>query len=68
MACAIQIRRLCGRVKPDFEPIMFKPAETLGKAIGLMEAMIRWFGKREMLHVMMDQSAQKPLCWEGDSM
>ena len=39
------------RVKPDFEPLMFKPAATLEKAIGLMEAMIRWFGKRDNFFV-----------------
>ncbi len=28
------------RVKPDFEPVMFKPTETLEQAIELMETML----------------------------
>ena len=39
---------------------------TLGKAIGLMEAMIRWFGKRDMFYVMTDLRSRKPICCEGD--
>jgi len=54
------------RVKPDFEPLMFKPTETLGKAIGLMEAMVRWFGKREMFFVIEDLRTREPVCCEGD--
>lgn len=54
------------KVKPDFEPLMFKPTETLGKASGLMEAMIRWFGKREHFYVIEDLRTRKPVCYEGD--
>jgi hypothetical protein len=45
---------------------MFKPAATLEKAIGLMEAMIRWFGKREMFYVILNQQTREPVCCEGD--
>jgi len=54
------------RVKPDFEPLMFKPAATLEKAIGLMEAMMRWFGKREMFYVILNQQTRESICCEGD--
>ena len=53
------------RVKPDFEPLMFKPAATLEKAIDLMEAMIRWFGKRDMFYVIEDLRTREPVCCEG---
>jgi hypothetical protein len=54
------------RVKPGFEPVMLKPTKTLEQAIGLMEAMIRWFGKQEMFYVMLDQMTRGPVCWEGE--
>lgn len=53
------------RVNHGFEPVMFKPTQDIGKAIGLMEAMIRWFGKREMFYVMMDLKTREPVCWDG---
>lgn len=54
------------KVKPDFELLMFKPATTLGKAIGLMEAMVRWFGKREYFYVIEDLRTREPVFCEGD--
>ena len=53
------------RVKPGFEPLIFKPAVTLGKAVGLMEAMIRWFGKRENFYVIEDLRTKEPMYWDG---
>ena len=52
------------RVKPGFEPLMFKPAETLESAIGLMETMIKWFGKREMFYFIEDLRTGEPVCCE----
>ena len=52
------------RVKPKFEPVMFKPAKTLGKAIGLMEAMMRWFSKRDNFFVITDLRTREPVCYE----
>jgi hypothetical protein len=54
------------RVKPDFEPLVFKPAETLGKAVGLCEAFMKWFGKRKMFYVILDHETGEPVCMDGD--
>ena len=56
------------RVKPDFEPLMFKPSATLEKAIGLMDAMMRWFGKRDNFYVIEDLRTREPVCCERDLM
>jgi len=34
--------------------------------IGLMESMIKWFGKRESFYVIMDLKTREPICYEGD--
>ena len=54
------------KVKQIFEPLMLKPTVKLDKAIGLMEAMIRWFGKRDNFFVIENLKTRETICCEGD--